>query len=779
LLIFPRLMRPDVWVEWSTDLLTGLELADWIETGDKFSAWLFAPYALREGVPQHDISERYVSPRQARALGCAPTPAARENRNVAAITHVALDFDGIEDPLPILARVAQYRAVAWSTWSWGVKAGWRFRVVFAISRPVPAAEWPGVWQRLLTLFPEADRSCSDPSRIMFAPSCRPGAPRWRHSFHGPALDVDALPNAGAVVVNEHTEPLPTELLTRIVKRWWRAADVAKAALASTLKHVMDGVPFAGPGERDSTTFALICALVRELKNTSAESIAATFRPSLELMGAPSIEKVIEMVGRAERYNAEAATQEAEVQTPQSEIDPKLLAYLSALNVEDPHKALCLQRDREYWVLTSSREQGFQYVQCTREGFARQCADKWRHFGIRLVAIGSDGKTRKLKPDEIVECFGSPVESVVRSFDLEQPEIRRNGAMRELVLPAARKRPLEPTYSAEVDRWLTLMGGASEETLRDWISLAQDTTRPLAALVTMGPPGTGKSLIAEGLARIWTAHGTPKLDRCLGDVSFNDELTRCPIVESPEDLPRDFRGRVRSAEIRDFIQRSRHAINAKNRQIYPLEGYPRLVISGNSDRVLDFGSDSLTPDDLAAIQARLFVIKTTTASREYLNRQDVGRWIREDLIARHFLWLAENRQAEYRGRFGIETGTTFRSTFVAAQGLRSAVLEWLVKYLLNPSRAVVRSAVSGDALGVRLADVEQHWQIYVASQKPRTDRLALASRVFEDSGDGMLVVRLEDLTTWVRHANYCSQSEIKQAFAGLDQALSRKGMSVVR
>src|SRR3970282_1038333 len=54
------------------------------------------------------------------------------------------------------------------------------------------------------------------------------------------------------------------------------------------------------------------------------------------------------------------------------------------------------------------------------------------------------------------------------------------------------------------------------------------------------------------------------------------------------------------------------------------------------------------------------------------------------IAKHALWLAENRVVQSGRRFLVEgSDSSLHRTLTTSSGLRSAVCNWLVSYLLSP------------------------------------------------------------------------------------------------
>lgn len=70
---------------------------------------------------------------------------------------------------------------------------WSLRVVIALSRPVPAAEWPRFWRAAVQRIAiHVEPSCFNPARFWYAPSAPAEAEPWSKSFDGAPLDVEAV-----------------------------------------------------------------------------------------------------------------------------------------------------------------------------------------------------------------------------------------------------------------------------------------------------------------------------------------------------------------------------------------------------------------------------------------------------------------------------------------------------------------------------------------------------------------------------------------------------------
>lgn len=739
--LIPELFAPGTW-EAVSDLLGFLDAWEPLEIADKNSAPLFGPYDLTPG-------------------------GTRKNESVTGFDFGVLDFDGPrhsgfapDETLAILERLAGYDChVATSHSNRAERA--TFRATLRLARRVAPSDWPAVWGMLRAEFPESDPHDSALAQAYFLPCYAPGreADFWAVRFEGSPWDPDGVPVVAPVAVGApltaDAAPLPREALDRLIKRFRASVDTTEHSLGTALLAVRQGVAFAQPGARDNTLFAIVLALVTAFPNidyptllsTLSLSLAATFPegPAVDLAG---------KLDRARKFrkdsNAAVVNPNPETELPAAQIE----TVFASLGVSGPLKHLVLQRDTDYWVASYSDRYGLQYVPAKRDSLAKQAADKWGFAGVRLFTIEGD-RTRKMRIDEIVDRYGTPIESLARSFCIERPEVRIDGATRELVIPAAKRRILKGDFNPEIHDWLVKLGG---ETILDWICLALDPSEQLAALVLIGAPGTGKSLLAKEIAKVWTPDAPPSLASAFGN--FNSELCRCPILLSDEDIPRDLKGRVRTAEIREIIQRGRHPINAKYQTTSHLEGFPRVVITANNDTVLDFGADALTADDLAALQQRIHVIRVHPDCARILAAADVKRWIETEAIGRHAMWIAETRGTERVGRFGLKVNKSSVTSTVF--GLRGAILEWLCKFFSAPGRVRTSTAVDRGrgVIRLRLQDLEQAWSAYSDQPRPTTHRLSRALMAYPGAAGWHEIPTLE-IETWARETNYADPVEVRR------------------
>jgi hypothetical protein len=169
-----------------------------------------------------------------------------------------------------------------------------------------------------------------------------------------------------------------------------------------------------------------------------------------------------------------------------------------------------------------------------------------------------------------------------------------------------RRDIAPRRSQVVEGWLAAMAGSDLALLTDWLITAVDLPKPCPALYLFGPQGTGKSLLAHGLARIWTTDEPSTLGRV---VSRDGEINaRCPIVVSDIVAGHD--------ELPDTV-------------LAPAVSM-RLVITANGD-----GGTLADVAGLARIRVR-------DEARVYLRAMSqawLPQFVGGDEIAAHVLWLA--------------------------------------------------------------------------------------------------------------------------------------------
>lgn len=262
----------------------------------------------------------------------------------------------------------------------------------------------------------------------------------------------------------------------------------------------------------------------------------------------------------------------------------------------------------------------------------------------------------------------------------------------------RRRDITPAFDERVDTWLRKLGGPKHAgSLLDWIATLIDLSRPTSILVLIAPAGAGKTMLAHGLARLWTDGGPVDLEKILGN--FNSGITECPLVFADEGLPKA-KGRAVTSELRRIFSGSSVTLSRKFMSDMVLRGALRGIVAANNHGVFDFGEE-LTEDDIEAIGVRFLHIDIprqrvagpdgttveTSEATEYLKsiggRAATDDWVTGDRIAAHALWLAANRTVTRGTRFLVEGQSRELVTRVAvSNGTASNVCEWMVRAILD-------------------------------------------------------------------------------------------------
>jgi hypothetical protein len=242
---------------------------------------------------------------------------------------------------------------------------------------------------------------------------------------------------------------------------------------------------------------------------------------------------------------------------------------------------------------------------------------------------------------------------------------------ELVLPMYRRNPrLKARRDEQVDGWLRALFGKSYDKAAAWIGYALDfEAGAICALSLAGKPGAGKKLLTTGLGecleRPRVASGDALADK------FNDILLDTPFLVVNERWPAaNTKSTSPSDRFKELTAGDTLEVRPLYKSIISIENPLRVILTANNHDLLKslVRGREQTLYDREALGERILHVDIEDAGRDYLwkigghgtTSRDGNRWIRGDgsqesdyIVARHFLWLYENRpERDMRQRFCV-------------------------------------------------------------------------------------------------------------------------------
>jgi hypothetical protein len=223
----------------------------------------------------------------------------------------------------------------------------------------------------------------------------------------------------------------------------------------------------------------------------------------------------------------------------------------------------------------------------------------------------------------------------------------------------------PEWSPDVAAWLRSLAGPDHELLLDWLATVADLDQGTACLYLRAGPGTGKTLLARGVAALW---GDTVVSYAEVSGQFAAGLLESPIVHLSEGAS----GADTSAAFRSLTGDRFHRVDRKHVDPITLIGHPRLMIGANNDDALPLGEVHHTRDDLDALLSRVLYVRASDDAREVLEATEgVDRWpLPGGAIPRHIAWLRADRGEAVRARGGRWLVAGQDSTWHRALMLRS-------------------------------------------------------------------------------------------------------------
>jgi hypothetical protein len=625
-----------------------------------------------------------------------------------------LDFDELtkEQYEKVISRIEEesLEAIVYSSWGHiGAKPLYKFRVIIPLAENTYPDDWTLLWPQINNMFEGlADPKCADCSHGYFLPSAPPGAKASQlilQHYEGNPLNVDELlesilllPDSDAedVATAGNREVIPRERVKAFAKHVSRSKNEYKSWMGQLLLKVLAGDVFAERGGRDDTLYKLAGDLGQAFPDADASALAELFEPSLAKMGSdcPKIPDVRKKIQRAQKRVVLEQRAEQRAKTVQEKQVREVLGgdytkeYIdqfckdtgSGSKFELFGKRLIVQKGSKYYLFSHGKYYPFEEKELYNAS-RDLLLPAQKLFRVSINNVSDKGLDTPKPVIQLVNDYG--VVAVHKEMRLFASASYYEEASRTFVEAPSPLRIKEGVRRDAVERWIDSVCANEEiaECFRDWLAVLPNLRRALAMIVFTGASGVGKTSFASGIARLWTTSGFTKMGQAWDD--FNDAITQCPVLLADESLPTDKQGRsVPTDRIRELISAGSHQLNVKNMKIQKLQGYLRLVAALNNESKLSNLGKVDGRNDVDAIQQRLFLVKIPDhKAAQSAKLFDYEKFVDQDWLAEHALYLMENRQVSERNRFGIRRLSGENNIDVILGDERIAqVFDWLLWYL---------------------------------------------------------------------------------------------------
>lgn len=734
----------------------------------------------------------------------------RRADNVVRIHFGVLDLDGItgDELATVLGAAAPLASVFYSTFSYAPPDKLSARLVLPFDRPVRRDEWKAFWQRLNTHFAgHLDPATKDPSRLYFFPVARSDAPTILLHTEGRSLcvsDILALTLPARTArqatsvrgVVSTDSAVSVDAIRTLANRLHRQGN----ATGKRLIALCDGTQYAQAGERDAVLWDVATALARAFPVADATALVQGFRPSLDLTNAQAnsgdtesdLEKLAEKIERARLKTAEDVPQvdsgsdltrrcrEAFAgarDTPYTQEEVDSFASLAGVDGDAFRSRWIVQQGSAYYLYFAGDYLSPVSKDSVVNAAVRDLAPAAPH-GVSCYAMTDQGPALKSRETLVAE-YGVVARST--RIELAAQRSRYDALTHTLIEATCPIRPVTPSFHAEIDLWLRLLGGDQAERLLDWCAFLTRLDQPCVGLYIHADPGVGKSLFAKGLSRLWTTGGPSELGKAIAD--FNASLCRCPLVHADEKMPDALRG-ADTGRMREFLQNTTRLLSRKYLPDAEMSGAMRFIFTANNDSMLDAAQEHLSGADIAAIADRFLYCRSDPRAATYL--ESLGgwaklnaTWIACDAIAAHALWLRDCRGAQVNGRFMIAGGGGEIGRRLTTQsGIRSAVCQWLISYLQRPTLVDTAAGdlivVKDGGLYVKTQALTDLWERYVTNIRPPATNKAAGAlkglshadrkqiRAVDGTAHAYYLIDLANLYHWSEANGVSSREEIDKA-----------------
>ena len=349
-------------------------------------------------------------------------------------------------------------------------------------------------------------------------------------------------------------------------------------------------------------------------------------------------------------------------------------------------------------------------------------------GVNLYRFNRQGDPVVLNRQQVVEHYGTVARRGL--VDLTAQRSTYDLTTETFVeAPCPLRKDLEPQRIPVVEDWFATF---PDPRFLQWLSYATDLDLPLPALYLCGQRNSGKTLLGHALARLY------RKDRSLVSLDayfegFNEQILENPFLVADEVLPKQLTSKRGSEVFRQLIVAQSHALKRKHLKSLHMTGYFRLLLLANNDRMLPTGTGFMTENDSAAVAERILFIDLDRGPATYLAKlspADRDKFISQDLVAKHVLWLAQHKGARGHGRFVVEGSTSDMTRRIDYDGARGDILHWCYNGVTEEGGAdgfnivkpeedfpiFINTDDGGLHIGVNMNFVQSTWKNLLGSDK---------------------------------------------------------------
>jgi hypothetical protein len=553
------------------------------------------------------------------------------------------------------------------------------------------------------------------------------------------------PGAGIVEI----DPDKTIDLDTLKIRLGKVKDAEQRAIVGKL---LAGESFAQPGDRDRA-LQQVCSIVAFVSggHTSPTVLAALFEPALtkweeeghddmshmrevvldklERACADKRRKEAEDIAEAESFRTALISEARSVGAPPGaeikattydKVDIDRFCKDHQIDEATLQKRWIIQHGESCYVMCEGRYLKPIHVRQLQVSAIRDLAPAAPMVELRVFTKNG---SRAKSPIELVSEYGQVARQTVA--ELGAAYSFYDGQEQTFHEAVAALRPITPMYHPQIDRWLRSLGGADADKLLDWIATITDLSRSSSALYLTGAKSAGKSMLAQGLARLWTDGGPALLENVLD--KFNDDLTRCPLMWADEQLPQTWGKKSASTKLREVITADTRTLNRKFLPGASLKGAGRVVLTANNERMLALGDEDTTVEDVEAFLSRFLHIRVGRKPGLLLSglggRSATEGWVDGDMIAAHALWLRDNRQVIPGDRLLVEPDPARTHNISALTRAGEQVVEWLTRYMAEQGSNVVDVYVGDGEVLVNAKAISDGWSAQMSDRAPPTGQIS--------------------------------------------------------